>query len=104
MTANRNCEKLYRSREGMICGVCKGISDYFGINVSFIRFVLVVLTIFTGFFPFGLIYICAALFLSVEPAYKEKYSYHSSSAKRSFYDRKDSEADRERDWESRFRK
>ena len=109
--------RRYRSRDGIIFGVCQGIADWKGINAGYVRLTLVVLTVFTGFFPFGLLYLVAAFFLPVEPAYKEKYSYYRSSVKRGFYDMKKEfndlaskfngmergETDREKDWENRFR-
>jgi phage shock protein C len=121
-----SCErtaKLYRSRRGMIFGVCQGIADWKGINAGYIRLSLVILTVFTGFFPFGLLYLIAAFFLPVEPAYKEKRSsYRRSHVKKGFYDLKqefDDLASRfngvdrtstcstgsgnERDWDRRFK-
>ena len=115
-----SCERtarLYRSRSGMIFGVCQGIADWKGINAGYVRLALVILTVFTGFFPFGLLYLIAAFFLPVEPAYRERHSYRRSYVKRGFYDLKqefDDMASRfngmerdttnsERDWDSRFK-
>jgi len=116
--------KLYRSRKGMIFGVCECIADWKGINAGYIRLSLVILTVFTGFFPFGLLYLIAAFFLSVEPAYRERRSsYGRSHVKKGFYDLKQEFEDlsarfnrstrstssgttssysRERDWDTRF--
>lgn len=116
------CEKtarLYRSKHGMIFGVCQGIADWRGINAGYVRLALVVLTVFTGFFPFGLLYLLAAFFLHVEPAYKEResHSWYKSSVRKGFYDlrqefdemsarfnnRKDRHGySKERDWDNRF--
>ncbi len=107
--------KLYRSEKGMLFGVCQGIAEWKGIEVGYIRLALVILTVFTGFFPFGLLYILAALLMSVKPAYKEDY-YSRSSVKRGYYDLKKEFSDlgekinnlrnkkdcREKDWENRF--
>ncbi len=116
-----NCDrnaKLYRSRRGMIFGVCQGIADWKGINAGYLRLTLVILTIFTGFFPFGLLYIAAAFFMPVEPAYRERRSeYRRSHVKKGYYDLKQEFEDlasrfngadrnagsRERDWDSRFK-
>ena len=115
-----SCERtarLYRSRRGMIFGVCQGIADWRGINAGYVRLTLVILTVFTGFFPFGLLYLIAAFFLPVEPAYRERHSYRRSHVKRGFYDMKQEFDDlasrfngmerdttnRERDWDSRFK-
>lgn len=122
-----NCERnarLYRSKRGMIFGVCQGIADWKGINAGYIRLALVVLTVFTGFFPFGLLYLVAAVFMPLKPAYRERHSYRRSHIKRGFYDMKQefedlasrfngmdrpstssgttSSSRRERDWDSRF--
>jgi len=119
-----SCErtaKLYRSRKGMIFGVCQGIADWKGINAGYIRLSLVILTVFTGFFPFGLLYLIAAFFLPVEPAYRERRSsYSRSHVKRGFYDLKQEfddlasrfnsstgsgstgSSNNERDWDRRF--
>ncbi len=58
---------LYRSRSGVILGVCRGVGDYFDISVFWIRAVVVVLLIFTGLWPVMGIYILAALLMKSEP-------------------------------------
>ena len=41
--------KLYRVEEGkMIAGVCAGLAEYFGIDVTIIRIAWVFLTLFVG--------------------------------------------------------
>jgi phage shock protein PspC (stress-responsive transcriptional regulator) len=41
----------------MIAGVCGGLAEYFDLDVSIIRILFVVLTIFTAAFPGILVYI-----------------------------------------------
>ena len=42
-------KKLYRKEEGkMIAGVCGGIAEYFGIDVTVVRVAWVLLTLFVG--------------------------------------------------------
>ena len=42
-------KKLYRStKDKMIAGVCGGLADYFGIDVSIIRVITVILTLCVG--------------------------------------------------------
>ncbi len=56
-------KKLYRSTQNKVfCGVCGGLSDYFGIDVTIIRVVWALITVFTAFFG-GIIgyVICAAI-------------------------------------------
>jgi len=59
---------LYRSRNGILLGVCRGVADYFDFSVFWIRAVVVVLFICTGFWPIVGIYILAALLMKSDPA------------------------------------
>jgi phage shock protein C len=58
---------LYRSREGIILGVCRGVADYFDVSAFWIRAILVVAFIFTGFWPIIGIYLLAALLMKSAP-------------------------------------
>jgi phage shock protein C len=58
---------LYRSRNGVILGVCRGVADYFDFSVFWIRAFVVALFIFTGFWPIAGIYILAALLMKSDP-------------------------------------
>ena len=58
---------LYRSRNGIILGVCRGVADYFDFSVFWIRAIAVVLFICTGFWPIVGIYILAALLMKSDP-------------------------------------
>ena len=60
-------KKLYRSRtDKKICGVCAGLANYLGMDVSIIRLVVVLLVLFAGG---GLLaYIIAALIIPEEPS------------------------------------
>lgn len=59
-------KKLYKSRtDRMICGICGGIGEYFGVDSTLIRLLVVVLSI-----PGGtgiLAYLIAALIIPMEP-------------------------------------
>ena len=59
---------LYRSRNGVILGVCRGLADYFDFSVFWIRAIAVILFIFTGFWPVVGIYLLAALLMKSESA------------------------------------
>ncbi len=59
---------FYRSRNGVILGVCRGIADYFDFSVFWIRAIAIILFIFTGFWPIVGIYILAALLMKSDPA------------------------------------
>lgn len=58
---------LYRSRDGVILGVCRGIADYFDFSAFWIRAILIITFILTGFWPVVGIYILAALLMRSEP-------------------------------------
>lgn len=58
---------LYRSRNGIILGVCRGIADYFDFSAFWIRAILIVIVILTGFWPIIGIYILAALLMKSDP-------------------------------------
>ena len=59
---------LYRSRDGIILGVCRGVADYFDFSAFWARAIAVVLFIITGFWPVVGLYILAALLMKSEPA------------------------------------
>ena len=55
---------LYRSRSGMILGVCRGVANYLDFSVFWIRVLVVLVT----FFTMGVaLYIGAALLMKPEP-------------------------------------
>jgi phage shock protein C len=58
---------LYRARNGMICGVCKGIADYYQFDVFWVRVLAVLATSLTGFWPAVIMYFVAAMVMKMEP-------------------------------------
>ena len=60
-------KKLYRIMDGKkIAGVCTGVAEYFKLDVSMVRLVWVLFTLFAGM---GLLaYIAAALLIPEKPA------------------------------------
>ena len=61
-------KRLYRSRtERQLTGVLGGVSDYLGLDPSFVRIVYVILTILTGFMPGIILYFIMALIVPIEP-------------------------------------
>ena len=58
---------LYRSRNGVILGVCRGVADYFDFSVFWIRAIVIILFIFTGFWPVIGLYVLGALLMKSEP-------------------------------------
>ncbi|MBW2077513.1 MAG: envelope stress response membrane protein PspC [Deltaproteobacteria bacterium] len=59
---------LYRSRNGVILGVCRGIAEYFDFSAFWVRAIAVGLLIFSGFWPVTILYFIAALLMKPEPA------------------------------------
>jgi len=52
-----NNQRLTRSRDKMIAGVCAGIAEYFGWEVTLFRVAFVVVSILSVAFPGILVYI-----------------------------------------------
>ena len=120
---NRHSGPLYRSRDGLILGVCKGVADYFNFRVFWVRTLLVVMLLVSGIWPMLFIYVVASLLMKPEPvrpieteAEEEFYdSYVQSRAKaaarlkrrfqnleRRIRRMEDTVTSREFDWERRF--
>lgn len=64
---SQSTRTLYRSRCGLIFGVCRGIAEYAEISVFWVRFGAILACLFTGFWPMVLLYIAAAIFLKPAP-------------------------------------
>jgi phage shock protein PspC (stress-responsive transcriptional regulator) len=60
--------RIYRSRQGIIMGVCKGVADHFDLSVFWTRAITLILLFVTGFWPMGAVYFAAALLMKPEPA------------------------------------
>ncbi len=58
---------IYRSRRGIFMGVCRGIAEHFNFSVFWLRMITLVLFLFTGFWPVGVMYIIAGLVVKMEP-------------------------------------
>ncbi len=58
---------FYRSRKGMVFGVCSGIARYFDFSTFWIRTVAVCILIFSGIWPVMLVYLVLALVMKPEP-------------------------------------
>jgi phage shock protein C len=65
---NRSFRKgLYRSRNGIILGVVRGISEYFDFSVFWGRTIVVILLLVSGFWPVTGLYFLAALLMKPAP-------------------------------------
>ena len=68
----RNHEKLsrsgiYRSRNGFIFGVCRGLAEHFDFSIFWARVIAIVFLLVTGFWPAIGIYLIAALLMKPAP-------------------------------------
>lgn len=73
---------IYRARDGVVFGVCKGLADHFDFPVFWVRMALVVMFIFSGFWPVIGVYLIAAFIMKPEPVKpiandEEREFYHS---------------------------
>ena len=73
---------LYRSRHGVIAGVCRGVAEHLDLSVFWFRVIVVLVVFFTVTFPIAIVlYVVAALLMKPEPI--EPFA---SGADREFYD------------------
>jgi phage shock protein C len=64
---NRDHSGPYRSRNGLIFGVCRGLADYFDFSTAAMRVIIVIAFLLTGFYPVGIAYVVAGLVMKLEP-------------------------------------
>jgi phage shock protein C len=114
---------LYRSRNGVILGVFKGLADYFDFSVFWLRAIGIIVFIFSGFWPIVVLYLLAAIIMKQAPIIplesideQEFYDSYTRSRKGSVYRMKrrfdnlnrriqrmeDLVTDKEFDWEQRL--
>lgn len=79
--------KISRSRDRVVMGVCKGISDYFQVPVLWVRTIFVLALLCSGLWPVIAIYIVASFLMKPLPikpleADGEKDSYNTSTLSR----------------------
>lgn len=58
---------IYRSRSGMILGVCKGLASHFDFSVFWTRVIALIVLFVAGFLPAIGLYLLAALLMKPEP-------------------------------------
>ncbi len=83
MTHSRNGGRAgpYRSRHGVLLGVCRGLADYTDVSLFWVRLGVVALFVFTGFWPTMLLYVIAALLMKKEPVVR-----YTCESDREFYE------------------
>jgi len=72
---------IYRSRNGAILGVCKGLAEHFDFSVFWARVIALILLLVAGFLPAIGLYLLAALLMKPEPVVPIQ-----DSAEKEFYD------------------
>ena len=72
---------IYRSRNGAILGVCKGLAEHFDFSVFWTRVIALILLLVAGFLPAIGLYLLAALLMKPEPVVPIQ-----DSAEKEFYD------------------
>ena len=72
---------IYRSRGGMILGVCKGLAEHFDFSVFWTRVIALIVLFVAGFLPAIGLYLLAALLMKPEPVIPIR-----DSGEKEFYD------------------
>ena len=60
-------KRLYKSPDKKICGLCAGLADYFNLDVTLARLIVVTVMLFTAVIPAALIYIIVSAILPDPP-------------------------------------
>ena len=82
----RNRDKLtrsgiYRSRNGVIFGVCRGLAEHFDFSILWARVIAIIFLLVTGFWPAIGIYLIVTLLMKPAPVIPIK-----TEAEQEFYD------------------
>lgn len=115
-------KRLYRSRNGMLLGICQGIADWRDLPVFVVRLIFVIICLATAVAPCVVIYLLLGLIIPIEPrgAYGKNDNYYDNFRKngkatmddiknefdnlKSRVNKMEDEAtkDKEGDWDRRF--
>jgi phage shock protein C len=57
----------FRSRQGLILGVVRGLADHYRLSPGLLRLAIIGVSIFLAFWPVVIIYLAAALIMPAEP-------------------------------------
>ena len=77
----RSRNGIYRSRNGIILGVCKGLAEHFDFSVFWTRVIGLIFLFVVGILPAIGLYLLAALLMKPEPVIPVE-----NSAEKEFYD------------------
>ena len=72
---------IYRSRDGAIFGVCRGMAEHFDFSVFWARAIAIMFLLFSGIWPAIGLYLIAALIMKPAPVIPIK-----NEAEQEFYD------------------
>jgi phage shock protein C len=72
---------IYRSRNGFIFGVCRGLAEHFNFSVFWARVIAIIFLLVTGFWPAIGMYLIATLLMKPAPVIPIK-----TEAEQEFYD------------------
>ena len=72
---------IYRSRNGVVFGVCRGLAEYFDFSVFWARAIAVIFLLVTGFWPAIGLYLIATLLMKPAPVIPLE-----TDAEQEFYD------------------
>jgi phage shock protein C len=72
---------IYRSRDGVIFGVCRGLAEHFDFSVFWARAIAIVFLLVSGFWPAIGLYLIATLLMKPAPVVPLK-----TEAEQEFYD------------------
>jgi len=72
---------IYRSRNGVIFGVCRGLAEHFGFSVFWARVIAIIFLLVSGFWPAIGLYLIATLLMKPAPVVPIK-----TEAEQEFYD------------------
>ncbi len=105
--------RLYRSRNGMLLGICQGLADWKDMPVSVVRLIFIIICLATAVAPCVIIYLLAGFIIPLEPRggyRRESRRSTMDDIKDQFDDLKDrvnkmedeATGDKENDWDRRF--
>ena len=72
---------IYRSRKGVIFGVCRGLAEHFDFSIVWARVIAIIFLLVTGFWPAIGMYLIATLLMKPAPVVPIK-----TEAEQEFYD------------------
>ncbi len=83
-------KRLYRSRNGEMLGICKGIAEWRDLPVGIVRLVFIIVAVSTAIAPALIVYFIVGLILPINPYEETDYTagMNSDAARRRREDRR----------------